>query len=103
MVASTHTGFRQSRERMTARLLSADRNPAVGVIAHPTGRLLGERDPYDADMDAVFREASARGVATARRGWAVAGDVLNTLPCRSLLKRLRSGRKPVAPSSRRNA
>lgn len=139
VVASIHSGFRQSREKITARLLSAVRNPLVGVIAHPTGRLLGERDPYDVDMEAVFREAAARGVAmeinahpsrldlsdhhvrmakrygiplvistdahvngdfdymeygvaTARRGWAVPGDVLNTLPCGSLLKRLRSGR-----------
>jgi len=139
VVASIHSGFRQSREKITARLLSAVRNPLVGVIAHPTGRLLGERDPYDVDMEAVFREAAVRGVAmeinahparldlsdhhvrmakrhriplvistdahvngdfdymeygvaTARRGWAVPGDVLNTLPCGSLLKRLRSGR-----------
>jgi len=43
------------------------------------------------------------GAATARRGWAVAGDVLNTLPCRILLKRLRSGRNPVASSMDRKA
>jgi DNA polymerase (family 10) len=150
VVASIHSGFRQSRERITARLLSAVRNPLVGIIAHPTGRLLGERDPYDADMEAVLREAAARGVAmevnahparldlsdyhvrmakrygvplvistdahvnahfdymeygvaTARRGWAVAGDVLNTLPCRILLKRVRSGRNPVASSMDRKA
>jgi DNA polymerase (family 10) len=150
VLASIHSGFRQSREQITARLLSAVRNPLVGIIAHPTGRLLGERDPYDADMEAVLREAAARGVAMevnahparldlsdyhvrmakrygvplvistdahfnadfdyveygvmiARRGWAVSGDVLNTLPCRSLLKKLRSGRNPVASSRDRNA
>jgi hypothetical protein len=43
------------------------------------------------------------GVATARRGWAVTGDVLNTLSCRSLLKRLRSRRNPVVSSMNRKA
>ncbi len=63
VVASIHSGFRQSREQITKRLVSAVRNPLVSVIAHPTGRLLGERDAYDVDMDAVFREAAGRGTA----------------------------------------
>ncbi|MGZ8440275.1 MAG: DNA polymerase/3'-5' exonuclease PolX, partial [Candidatus Deferrimicrobiaceae bacterium] len=53
VIASIHSGFRQSREQITARLLSAVRNPVVGVIAHPSGRLIGERDPYDVDMEAL--------------------------------------------------
>jgi DNA polymerase (family 10) len=63
VVASVHSGFRQPKERITMRLLRAVRNPHVVVIAHPTGRLLGERDPYEADMEAIFREAASRGVA----------------------------------------
>jgi DNA polymerase (family 10) len=63
VVASIHSGFKQGREQITSRLLSAVRNPFVSVIAHPTGRLIGERDPYDADMEAIFREAARRGVA----------------------------------------
>lgn len=63
VVASIHSGFRQGKERITNRLLSAVRNPFVSVIAHPTGRLIGERDPYEADLEAVFREAARRGVA----------------------------------------
>ncbi len=63
VVASIHSGFRQPREQITKRLVSAVRNPVVSVIAHPTGRLLGEREAYDVDMEAVFREAARRGTA----------------------------------------
>jgi len=63
VVASIHSGFKQGREQITNRLLSAVRSPFVSVVAHPTGRLIGERDPYDADMEAVFREAARRGIA----------------------------------------
>ncbi len=63
VVASIHSGFKQSREQLTKRLLSAIRNPCVSVIAHPTGRLIGERDAYDVDMEAVLREAAKYGVA----------------------------------------
>ncbi len=63
VVASIHSGFKQGREQITNRLLSAVRSPFVSVVAHPTGRLIGEREPYDADMEAVFREAARRGIA----------------------------------------
>lgn len=63
VVASVHSGFRQSREQMTKRLVSAMRNPYVSVIAHPTGRLIGERDPYDVDMHEVLRVARESGTA----------------------------------------
>ena len=43
VVASVHSGFKQSREQITGRVLSAIRHPCVSVIAHPTGRLIGER------------------------------------------------------------
>jgi DNA polymerase (family 10) len=63
VVASIHSGFRQGREQITQRLVSAMRNPYVSVIAHPTGRLLGERDPYDVDMDEILRVAKETGTA----------------------------------------
>ncbi len=63
VVASIHSGFRQPRDQITKRLVAAIRNPLVSVIAHPTGRLLGERDAYDVDMEVVFREAARRGTA----------------------------------------
>ncbi len=63
VVASIHSGFKQPQEQITRRLLAAVRNPCVNVIAHPTGRLLGERDAYAVDLDAVLKEAAKYGVA----------------------------------------
>ena len=63
VVASVHSGFKQSREQITERMLSAIRNPCVSIIAHPTGRLIGERDAYAIDMEAVLKEAARYGVA----------------------------------------
>ena len=63
VVASIHSGFKQPREQITKRLLSAIRNPCVSVIAHPTGQLIGERDAYDVDLEAVLKEAARYGVA----------------------------------------
>jgi DNA polymerase (family 10) len=63
VVAAVHGGFKLARARQTARILAALENPSVRVLAHPTGRLIGEREPYDVDMLAVVRKAKARGVA----------------------------------------
>ena len=63
VVASIHSGFRQSKEQMTARICAAMRNPHVSIIAHPTGRLIGERDAYEVDMDEVLRTAKETGTA----------------------------------------
>ncbi|WP_376789803.1 DNA polymerase/3'-5' exonuclease PolX [Thermoflexus sp.] len=61
VVASVHTGLRQDRERVTARFLAAIRHPYVHIIAHPTGRLLGEREGADADWEAILRAAAETG------------------------------------------
>jgi DNA polymerase (family 10) len=57
VVASVHTSLNQDRQTMTGRVLRAMRNPHVRVIGHPTGRLLGDRDSYDLDFDAIMEEA----------------------------------------------
>ncbi len=57
VIASIHSGFKQSREQLTQRIISAMKNPYVSIIAHPTGRLIGERDPYDVDMELIFQTA----------------------------------------------
>jgi len=62
-IASLHHGFNQSREQATSRLLVAMDNPYVDIIGHPTGRLLGRRDPFDLDMDAVIEKAAETGTA----------------------------------------
>ena len=139
-IASLHAGFSQSREQATRRLLVAMENPYVDIIGHATGRLLGRRDPFDLDMEAVIATAAETGtimelnahperldlndvhlrmarklgvriaintdahearqfshirwgIATARRGWVSAAEVLNAQPLetmRSWLKRNRA-------------
>jgi DNA polymerase (family 10) len=140
VVAGLHVAQRQERDRITARLVAAAMNPHVDVIAHPSGRKLGERDAYDFDLEAViaacvehgtFLEINANprrldlappavrlaiaagvgivistdahrtetldfmryGVATARRGWATAADVVNTLEWDELAARRKPGRR----------
>jgi len=63
VTASVHSGMRQPRQRITERILAAIDDPRVSILAHPTGRLLGEREPYDVDLDAVFERAALQGVA----------------------------------------
>ncbi len=58
VVASVHSGFRQDRKELTTRVVRAMQNPYVRVIGHPTGRLIGDRDPYDLDFDVVMKEAA---------------------------------------------
>ncbi|MDP6348863.1 MAG: DNA polymerase/3'-5' exonuclease PolX [Chloroflexota bacterium] len=63
VTASVHTAFQQSREAMTARMLTAIRNPWADSIGHPTGRLLNAREGYELDTDAVFAAAAETGTA----------------------------------------
>jgi len=125
VIASLHTSTRQPREQVTHRMLNAIENPHVDIIAHPTNRLIGRREPADLDLDAVIKAAAENqtaleinshpqrldladkyvrrvmelgglitintdahspedfehlrfGIATARRGWAVPENVINT-------------------------
>lgn len=57
IIGSVHFGQRQSREQITERILGALENPHVHMIAHPTGRLLNRREPYEVDMSAVIAAA----------------------------------------------
>jgi DNA polymerase (family 10) len=61
--ASVHTGFRQPREVMTARMRRAISNPLVNTLNHPHGRKIGRRDGYEVDMQAVVEDAAAGGCA----------------------------------------
>lgn len=63
VIASIHSGFRQSKEQLTRRLISAMKNPYVSMIAHPTGRLIGERDAYEVDMDVFLKTAKETNTA----------------------------------------
>ncbi len=63
VVASIHSGFSQSEATLTGRMIRAIENPYVTLIAHPTGRLMGQRDPYAIDLEAVFGAAHTTGTA----------------------------------------
>jgi DNA polymerase (family X) len=61
--ASIHTGFRQPRDVMTARMVRAVSNPLVNTLNHPHGRKIRRRDGYAVDMQAVIEQAAASGCA----------------------------------------
>jgi DNA polymerase (family 10) len=61
VIAAVHSKFNLSRSRQTERILKALENPLVSMLAHPTGRLIDEREPYDADMPRIIRKARAAG------------------------------------------
>jgi DNA polymerase (family 10) len=63
VVASVHSSFLQSREVMTRRITGAIENPNVDIVAHPTCRKIGEREPVDVDLEAVFSAALRYGKA----------------------------------------
>ena len=63
VVASVHVSRRQSRAELTQRTLNAIRSPHVDVIAHPSGRKIGERDDLDLDWDPIYAEAARTGTA----------------------------------------
>jgi DNA polymerase (family 10) len=139
VIASVHSRFKLEEAAMTARIIRAMESGVVDLIAHPTGRLLGARDPYAVDLDRLFDAAAATqtaleinafpdrldlndvnarrardrgvklsintdahhpdhlgllfyGIATARRGWVTAPDVINTGELEALLKWLRERR-----------
>jgi DNA polymerase (family X) len=63
VVASLHSGLRQPRDELTARLLRVLENPNVDIIAHPSGRLIERREGGDFDWDRVFTIAAKSGTA----------------------------------------
>jgi DNA polymerase (family X) len=63
VVASVHSYMNLGREEMTERLLAAIENPYTQIIAHPTGRLVLRRDPFDYEMEKILEAAKERGVA----------------------------------------
>ena len=63
VVAAVHSHFRLPKDDMTARLVRAVENEHVDILAHPTGRKIGERPPCDADWDVVFEAAAKSGTA----------------------------------------
>ncbi|MFC1925148.1 DNA polymerase/3'-5' exonuclease PolX [Chloroflexota bacterium] len=61
VIASVHSAMGQPEEKMTGRIIRAMENPNVDIISHPTCRLLGEREPVAADLEAIFKAAARTG------------------------------------------
>lgn len=81
VIGAVHTKFTQPKEEMTKRIIQAIENPYVDIIAHPTGRLIGKRDPYEVDMDKILDAAKANGKIMELNAYPDRLD-LNDLHCR---------------------
>ena len=61
VIGAVHSKFELSRAKQTERILRAMAHPHFTLLAHPTGRLIDRRAPYDVDMPRIIREAKQRG------------------------------------------
>ena len=55
IIVSVHSSFNLKRSEMTERILKGLSHPKAKILAHPTGRLIGKRDPYDLDWNRIFK------------------------------------------------
>ncbi len=63
VIAAIHTGFQQTEKQITQRIVSALKHPLVHALSHPTGRVIGEREPYAVNMEEVMKTAKEHGKA----------------------------------------
>ncbi len=63
VLAAVHYKFNLSKTEQTRRVVKALRNPYVKILAHPTGRVIGHRNPYELDMDEIYKACRNEGVA----------------------------------------
>jgi DNA polymerase (family 10) len=63
VVISVHSFMDQDRKTMTERVLKAMRHPTVDILAHPTGRRINRREPFEMDVERVLEAAAELGVA----------------------------------------
>ena len=61
VIAGVHSLLKMEKKEMTARIIKAMKNPNVDIIAHPTGRIVGQRDEYQHDFDAMLKAAKETG------------------------------------------
>jgi DNA polymerase (family 10) len=60
-VCAVHYKMELSKKEQTKRIIKAMENPNFNILAHPTGRLIGLRDPYDVDMGAIIKACRENG------------------------------------------
>ncbi|HOC39507.1 MAG TPA: DNA polymerase III, partial [Thermodesulfobacteriota bacterium] len=81
VVASVHSGFKQDETTITNRIVKAMRHSCVHIIGHPTGRLIGKRDPYAVNIEAIIEAAAASETVLEINGYPERLD-LNDTACR---------------------
>ena len=79
VVATIHYGITQTEKELTRRLIGAAEHPWVDAIGHPTGRVLGKREPYPLDFDALARACAASGCLLEVNGHPDRMDLPDTL------------------------
>ncbi|PYP49776.1 MAG: DNA polymerase/3'-5' exonuclease PolX [Gemmatimonadetes bacterium] len=79
VVATIHYGLTQPEKQLTRRLVDAAEHPFVDAIGHPTGRLVGKREPYPADFEALSRACAATGCLLELNGHPERMDLPDTL------------------------
>jgi DNA polymerase (family 10) len=62
VVVAVHSRFNMTKAAMTRRIVRAIEHPRAHILGHPTGRLIGKREPYAVDMEAVIKAARDHGV-----------------------------------------
>jgi DNA polymerase (family X) len=62
VIGSIHYNRNLSEKKMTERLVGAIEYPLLGIVGHPTGRMIGKREPYAFDFEEVFKAAARHGV-----------------------------------------
>ena len=69
IIASIHSNFQMSKEAMTARILKALGQPKVKIFGHPTGRLIGKRNGYEADWPKIFDFCRSKDISIEINSW----------------------------------
>lgn len=81
VVGAIHSGFKQDKVKMTKRIVRALENPHLHILAHPTGRLLGARNPYEVEIEELMEAAKKYGKALEINAYFERLD-LNDIHCR---------------------
>lgn len=78
-VVSVHSSMRMSKSQMTKRIIRGLSHPKAKILGHPTGRLLGRREGYELDWDAVFKFAKEKNKLLEINAWPTRLDLPDTL------------------------